>query len=268
MALDLGKQTINDFGDQWSRYTDNSGFYGSPELFRDIVSPLIDPEDLSGKTVAEIGSGTGRIAAMLHEAGAKKIYAVEPAAGAFAVLQQNTAGFGPSVECLNLAGSDLPSDLGLDYVFSVGVIHHIPEPEPVVRAAFNALKPNGTCFFWLYGKEGNGLYLSIVEPLRWLTVRMPHVLLAALCHGLNLLMDGYIGLCRVIPLPLRDYCLNVIGRMTRQKRYLVIYDQLKPAYAKYYKEDEARLLLSTAGFVDIRLYHRRGYSWSVVGKRP
>jgi hypothetical protein len=44
------------------------------------------------------------------------------------------------------------------------------------------------------------------------------------------------------------------------KRYLVIYDQLNPAYTEYYRQAEARQLLERAGFEDIVLYHRHGYS--------
>ena len=33
----LGAKTIGDFDEQWSRYTENSGFYGSKELFEDII---------------------------------------------------------------------------------------------------------------------------------------------------------------------------------------------------------------------------------------
>lgn len=266
MVSELGNRTIGDFGEQWSKYTDNSGFYGSDQLFGDIVSPLIEPQELAGKTVAEIGSGSGRIIGMLCRTGVAKAYAVEPSA-AYEVLVANTEPERARVECLNVPGEQLP-ELGLDYVFSVGVIHHIPEPNATVAAAFRALKSGGKCFFWLYGKEGNETYLALIEPLRKLTVRMPHALLAGLCHLLNVLLDGYTALCRVVPLPLRDYILNVIGRMSREKRYLVIYDQLNPAYAKYYTGAEARHLLEKAGFTDVRLHHRRGYSWSVIGTKP
>ena len=40
---ELQERTFTDFGDQWVRYTDNSGFYGSLELFRDVFGPLLEP---------------------------------------------------------------------------------------------------------------------------------------------------------------------------------------------------------------------------------
>lgn len=200
--------------------------------------------------------------------GAERIYALEPSDGAFAALKRGSEDIADRVEYLNKSGADLPADLELDYVLSVGVVHHIPEPAPVLAAAYKALKPGGKCFLWLYGKEGNGLYLALFQPVRKLSVLMPHSLLSALCWLLASLLAVYIALCRVLPLPLRQYCLNVIGPMSWDKRHLVIYDQLNPAYAKYYSKEEARDLLAMAGFVDIQLHHRHGYSWSVIGTKP
>ena len=49
----------------------------------------------------------------------------------------------------------------IDYFFSIGVIHHIPEAEIVCKKIYESLKPKGKFIVWLYGKEGNELYLLI-----------------------------------------------------------------------------------------------------------
>ncbi|WP_145831617.1 hypothetical protein [Bradyrhizobium huanghuaihaiense] len=61
---------------------------------------------------------------------------------------------------------------------------------------------------------------------------------------------------------------SVLAKFPRSVRRLTIYDQLNPAYAKYYTRAEAEALLSDAGFADVQLYHRHGYSWTVSGTRP
>ena len=66
---------------------------------------------------------------------------------------------------------------------------------------------------------------------------------------------------------MRDYVLNTLARVSRDKRKLTIYDQLNPSYAKYYRAAEVREMLERAGFRDICLHHRRGYSWTAVGER-
>jgi SAM-dependent methyltransferase len=263
----VADQTIADFGKQWTTFVDNEGYYGSAELFVDVVSPLLSLEDVQGARVADIGSGTGRFVVILLNAGASHVFAVEPSES-FRIVRQNTAALADRITYINRRGEDLPPGLGLDMVFSYGVIHHIPDPLPTMRAAYNALRPGGQCVTWLYGHEGNALYLAVARPLRWITTRLPDRALMGLCSMLNVVADVYIAACRVLPLPLRGYMRNVFGKLERRRRYEVIFDQLNPAYAKYYRRDEARALFEAAGFVDIRLHHRHGYSWTVVGRRP
>jgi SAM-dependent methyltransferase len=261
------EQTISDFGEQWTAFRDNPGYYGSAELLADLFGPLLSLDDIKGKIVADIGSGTGRIVNMLLDIGASRVIAVEPSA-AMCVLKANTAARADSIEYLQLTGDQLPSGLDLDYVVSMGVLHHIPYPAAVLRAAANALRPGGRCIIWLYGREGNEAYLSFVLPLRKVTVLLPHKMLVALSYVLEIVLTAYISVCRVFPLPMRSYMRGVLAKFTREVRRLTIYDQLNPAYAKYYTQAEAEALLVDAGFADVQLYHRHGYSWTVSGVKP
>src|SRR4051812_31114167 len=99
----LSEKTIEDFGEQWTTFTDNEGYYGSTELFADVVGPLISPEAISGLTVADIGSGTGRFVSILLLLGARHVYAVEPSK-AFRVLKDNTAAQADRISYLNIPG--------------------------------------------------------------------------------------------------------------------------------------------------------------------
>jgi SAM-dependent methyltransferase len=263
----LATKTISDFGEQWTIHQENPAYYGSLELLRDLFVPLLPLDAVRDQRVADIGSGTGRIVNMLLDAGAAHVVAVEPSA-AYAVLQANTRDRAAQVTYLNEGGDALPAGQDLDLVVSIGTLHHIPQPDPVVRAAFEALRPGGQIFVWLYGKEGNELYLALANPVRNITKRLPHMLLAALCSVLNTALDLYIFACRFLALPLRSYMRNVLARFPRAIRKLTIYDQLNPAYAKYYTRQEAEDLLRRAGFRAVTSWHRHGYSWAVIGQKP
>ena len=265
LVRDNGR-TIKDFGEQWLRYPDNEGYYGSLELFSDILSPFLKPDELRGCTVAEIGSGVGRIVNMILKSGAKRVIAVEPSE-AFEVLPHNIVE-PEKVTCLRVTGDKLPPDARLDYVFSIGVLHHIPDPAPVVEAAFKALRPGGRFLVWLYGKEGNSLYLALFKPLRVLTKHLPHLVLVSLVEIMYWPLLLYIKSCQRLPLPLRGYILSVLEKMPQDKRKLIIYDQLNPSYAKYYTRQEAEKLLADGGFENVRVHHRHGYSWTVIGTKP
>jgi len=264
---DLQERTIRDFGQQWLAYPEMGGYFASADLLADVCGPLLGLEEVRGRRVAEIGSGQGRVVGMLLEAGAAHVVALEPS-DAFTVMQRNLREQAERVTLLRLTGDRLPATAQLDLVFSIGVLHHIPSPGPVVRAALAALRPGGRFLVWVYGREGNRLLLSVLLPLRAITRRLPHAVLHALVRLLDLPVRGYIALCRVLPLPMRRYFRDVIGRFGTTERRLTIYDQLNPAYARYYTEREARSLLEEGGFADVRVHHRHGYSWTVVGTRP
>ena len=137
-----------------------------------------------------------------------------------------------------------------------------------LHAAYNALRPGGTCCIWVYGHKGNELYQALVRPLRFMTTRLPDWALHLLSRMLNVAADIYVyGVVRWrLPLPLADYVRDVFAKLDRNRRRVVIFDQLNPAYAKYYRKDEVQNLFEEAGFVDIRLHHRHGYSWTVAGR--
>lgn len=263
----IDQQTIRDFGQQWTNYRENSGFYGSTELFEDAFGALLPASEIEGKRVADIGSGTGRIVGMLLALGAKEIVAVEPS-DAFDVLKENTVDHADRITYLRTTGDQIPADSQVDLVVTYGVLHHIYDPKPVVDACLRALKPGGKMIAWLYGWEGNAAYLRLALPMRKLTTHMPHRALDMMSRALNLGMDAYLPLAKRFPVPLAGYMNNVIANLTREHRRLVIYDQLCPAYAKYYREREARALFEDAGFRDVRLHHRHGYSWTVIGTKP
>jgi SAM-dependent methyltransferase len=259
-------KTIRDFGRQWSIFRDNEGFYGSMELFSDILHPFLNAEEIRDCRVAEIGSGTGRIVNMVVEAGAKYVVALEPS-DAFEVLCRNIKQ-PEKVTCLKMTGDQLPADGNLDYIFSVGVLHHIPDPKPVIEAAFRALRPGGRFLVWLYGKEGNAFYLTMVILFRVLTKRLPHFALSALVRMAYWPLLLYMKLCHRLSLPLQEYMVAVFEKMSPEKRRLIIYDQLNPSYSKYYTKREAEKLLIDGKFENVRIHHRHGYSWTVIGTKP
>jgi SAM-dependent methyltransferase len=260
-------RTINDFGEQWSHFGDNDGFYASTEILEQVLGPLASIKDLENCHVADIGSGTGRIVHMLLNAGVAHVVAVEPSEGV-EILRENTRAVSNQVEILHACGDELPPGRELDYVISIGVIQFIEDPVPTLRAAFEALRPGGKMIIWVYAVEGNRAYVALVSALRAITTRLPHSALSGLCGILAYGVDLYIAACRVLPLPMRDYMLNTHSKITRDKCKLTIYDQLNPSYVKYYRGPEVESIFEAAGFEDIQLYHRQNYSWTAIATRP
>jgi len=262
---EISKETIKRFSKQWLRYRNNDGFYGSLKLFEDIISPLLRMEELKGLNVCEIGSGTGRIVKMLLDAGVKSVIAIEPS-DSYYVLIENLKDY-KNVRFVKGDGTCVSQFEDLDMIFSIGVIHHIPEPNAVIKAAYKALKKGGRIFLWVYAREGNESYLKIIKFLRKITTKLPDFILVSIVEVLYWFSLFYGKLIRIFKLPLADYFLNVFNKMSPSKKRLIIYDQLNPSYAKYYTKDEIINLLSICKFTNIKTHHRHNYSWAVIAQK-
>ncbi len=264
------RKTIEDFGRQWTHYGENPGYYGSVDLLEDFFGPLLSVEDVADKVVLDVGSGTGRIVLMLLNAGAKKAYAVEPS-DAFSVMERNTRAFADRIELLKIRGDEIALDEDVDLSISLGVIHHIPDPDPTMERIYKATRAGGRCLIWLYGHEGNALYLAFAKPVRLITKRLPDSVLRALVRLIDLPLIAYMQVCKTFPalhLPFSRYIRNVLIKIDPEsRRKTIIFDQLNPAYAKYYREEEARDVMMRAGFVNVKTWHRHGYSWTVLGEK-
>ena len=70
---DLHKKSIDDFGEQWTHFTGNTGYYGNIEVLQDICGPLLDISQFKQKSVIDIGAGTGRLTNLLIESGASLV---------------------------------------------------------------------------------------------------------------------------------------------------------------------------------------------------
>jgi len=235
-------------------------------MLRDFCGPLLSAGDFEGRRMLDVGSGAGRFANMFLDAGASRVVAVEPSDG-MAILKENTRERADRMGYLNVRGDEIP-DVDVDLAFSIGVLHHLQDPDPVVRRVREVLEPGGRFVVWLYGRENNRAYILFAESIRFVTRAVPDVVLEGMAHVLNFVLGIYVRACRVLPLPLRKYMLEVMDRLDREKRFFLIFDQLNCSYARYYTRSEAVALLERAGFRDVKPYHRHGMSWTVIGTKP
>ena len=259
------RKTIADFGEQWTRFDNKAGYLGSLEQLAEQISPFLAIADLRGLKVADVGAGTGRVAAQLVAAGVAEVTAVEPSE-AFDRLARVATASGGRIAPLRVAAHALPA-ADFDLIVCFGVLHHIPDPGQALRAFLAALRPEGRALIWVYGREGNEGYLALALPLRAVTRRLPAIVLDALVWTIYPFLRLYMLAALRVPLPLHEYVRRVLSKLSPAYIRLTIYDQLNPHYARYYCESEIRQEFADAGFLDIETAHKNGYSWLVSGRR-
>ena len=257
------KESFEDFGNQFSIDKDIGGFWGSEKLLQEIVSPF-DLKLIKDKKIMEVGVGSGRITNNLIKLNPQKIIGIEPSI-AIDIARKNINS--SKVELLNLKAQNINFESEFDYVFSLGVIHHIPEYEDALQKIYNSLKKDGKFVIWVYGKEGNELYLLIFNNLRKITILLPDFILRIISQLLAITTYLYGYLCKFISLPLKDYFINVFNKFSFKHKSYVIFDQLNPSYSKYFEKNELIDVLKKTGFKKIKTNHRHGYSWTAIAEK-
>ena len=129
---------------------------GGPEE----VARVLDGIDLVGKTVLDIGCGSGGVTVDLvrrHSAGRVVGIDVEGDVCAVSKKRVDAAGFADRIEILQVEPGPFPmADASLDIVFSKDAIIHIPDKEWLAREAFRVLRPGGwfVASDWLISHDG------------------------------------------------------------------------------------------------------------------
>lgn len=261
-----GFRTVGDFEQQWKQFPNPlDEFHSSEEILRDTVQGLFELSEIAGKRVLEIGSGSGRVLEILRRFGPSKLVGVEPSDHAL-VLKERFAG-NSEVRIVRARG-DEPLDEKFDVCFLIGVLHHIPEPEPVLRNILNSLAEDGRLVVWVYGREGiSQLGVYAIMGLRTITTRVPDRLLRAFSSILAACIRLYGRLALrtgSANLPMKGYLSHVFLKCAVDKQVEIVFDQLNPRCARYYRKSELSEELYRAGFTRIVMASRHGYSISAV----
>jgi len=260
------EKTVKDFDNQWKLQGElNDDYWASDQILFDQFANVFSIEEVKDKIIADVGAGTGRVIKTLIKYDPKKIYAIEPSSTGVIEISKNLKN-NENLNILQSDGKKFKTPELCDIIFSLGVIHHIKHPTDVLKNIKNNLKSKGKIVIWVYGYENNLIYIFFYKILSSFTQKLPDKIVYKIAGFLNLLLQPYIYVCKYINLPLRNYWLKVFNKCGWKKRNDMIFDQLNPAYAKYYKKNEIEKELLDAGFVNLKFHHRHSYSWTVVGE--
>ncbi|HJU55795.1 MAG TPA: methyltransferase domain-containing protein [Pyrinomonadaceae bacterium] len=153
--------TADGFGWQWQHFTQRDEKY--EEQFLGWIAP-VKPDFFKGKIVLEGGCGKGRHSRLAAEWGARDHIGVDLSSAvetAFAATRDL-----PNAHVVQADIYHLPFRRVFDYAFSVGVLHHLPDPFGGFRSLASKVKPGGHLSAWVYGAENNGWIMRFVDPLR------------------------------------------------------------------------------------------------------
>ncbi len=258
------------FGFQWNEWKtlqiDRLAGHSLSET-RFLADSRWSPEWLNGKLILDAGCGAGRFSDVAAGLGARVI-AVD-ISSAIDACHETTAVHGPNVACLQASLFDLPLRHGIfDAVYCMGVIQHTPDPERLITALPDHLKPSGRLAYNFY-EEGLWRRLQVIKyGLRLITPHLSVPTTLALSKFLVAVLFPLTGLLGGIrKVRILNHFLPIAAihdpALSREQQYawtlLDTFDWYGARYEKRQNHRRVMALLDEAGLADVE--GRAGLAW-------
>lgn len=274
-SRNLAAKTVAGFGDEWSRFDQSSMDEAETRHLFQAYFHIFPWEALPPNAVGfDLGCGSGRWAKLVAER-VGYLHCIDASPDALAVAKRNLrqltncAFHNASVDAIPLA------DGSMDFGFSLGVLHHVPDTFAGIVSCVEKLKPGAPFLLYLYYALDNR---SGWFRLVWRASDFSRRIISRLPHRLRYFVSQVFALLVYFPLARGAWLLEKMG-MEVEKIPLAFYrhrsfyvmrtdalDRLGTRLEHRYTREEIHSMMEGAGLKDIRFSNDAPY-WCAVGTR-
>ena len=255
---------VADFGSEWSKFDNN--ILSKDELkaiWQDYFSvfpwELVSRESSVG---ADIGCGTGRWAEFVLPR-VKTLHLLDPSFQALNIAKYKLENFKNALFSNNGVESLPFKDNSLDFAYSLGVLHHVPDINVAFTDISKKLKKGAPFLIYLYYSMENKpkwfiLLWKITDYMRRIITKLPYKLrflisqiIALVLYLPIILLGRALKLCKLLPnnWPLEYYM---------DKSFYIIrndaLDRFATSLENRYSREEIKQLFLNSGFDDIKIF--------------
>lgn len=271
--LNADKKTIDSFGAEWNRFASFS-----PEELKsagDSYFDIVTKEMLNENSVAlDIGCGTGRWSKYISSR-VKFVEAVDPGDSVFAAVPFTQAA--GNVRVTQAGYGNLPfAHESFDFVFSLGVVHHLPDTQAAIKEASALVKKGGWLLLYIYYSFDNrgGFFkflFALSDFFRRIISKFP--------KGLKFFVCELIAIFIYLPFVMLAKFLRLFGGNLWRKIPLSYYasqpwkvirndslDRFGTPLEKRFSKKEIETMLVNCGLSEIRFSENDPY-WHVVARK-
>ncbi|MDF2455656.1 MAG: putative methyltransferase [Cytophagaceae bacterium] len=269
-------QTVESFGEEWGKFHE----FSDSEINRmgDQYFDIVDDKILnSSSSVLDVGCGSGRWSRYIaKKAGA--VEAVDPSNAVYQALKL-TEEF-DHVRVTQASVDSIPfADESFDLVFSLGVLHHIPDTADGIRKCVSKVKKGGHFLVYLYyDLDQRGVLFRALfflsNILRLVICKLPGPIKRFFCDALAVLIYLpfvlFTKLVTAILGPNNKVIAHIPLSYYQDKSFQVIrndsLDRFGTPLERRFTKVEIRSMLEAAGLTDIVFSTDEPY-WHAVGKK-
>jgi len=238
--------------------------------FLHVLGDVISMDDIKGKVVLDAGCGQGRFSFFYQMYGAKTVISFD--LGEQTLLAKENLRDKENVHVVQASIYNAPFKPVFDLISSIGVIHHLPNPEEGFRTLYGLLKERGKIFIWVYG------YSSIIPVIRFFRT---------FTLNKSVKFNRILGFFLAIPLYLINQFYNVIKNIPIVKKlaplvpfhmyhdrgfsniWTISFDKINSGIAFYYRREDLqgwldRISDKSSGVLSERYPGKSGSSWRLM----
>lgn len=268
-------RVVADFGREWATYdqselpaADRQEMFG--QYFAVFPWDQIAPDAVG----ADIGCGSGRWAALVAPR-AGRLHCVDASEQALSVARRNLAG-ARNVEFHCASVDDLPfDDATLDFGYSLGVLHHVPDTAAALRSCARILRPGAPFLVYLYYAFDNqpSWYRAVwrlSDVVRRLVAVAPHrlaVTITSIVAGIVYLpLARLAALAEALGHDVTSFPLAYYRRRTFYVMRTDALDRFGTRLEHRYTRSQVLQMLTNAGFADV-VFHDDVPYWTACAIR-
>jgi len=268
----LKEKTKKSFAFSWEKFAD---IYEDPADFLDWIYPK-DRDFFKNKIVLDAGCGTGKHALFASRFGAKEVIGFD-----LSNSVETAYRITKSINNVHIVQADiynLPFKEKFDFIYSIGVLHHLPDPERGFKSLIEFLKEKSWISIWVYGYEGTALVRKIINPIRKnITVKLPSRLVYFFSFCLALIfyfiakgiykpLDYHQSTRKILKnLPLSAY-LVYMSRFNFSHNFNSVFDQLIAPITHFHAKQEVETWFKESNLKNIIISSRNNMSWRGTGQ--
>jgi len=208
MAKNIDEKVVKDFGREWSKFDQSKVPIAELAKIFDQYFSLFPWNELPSNAEGfDLGCGSGRWAYFCASR-VGKLHCIDPAESALVVAKKKLSQF---ENCIfhNVGVDDMPiDDNTMDFGYSLGVLHHVPNTEQGIKNCVNKLKPNAPFLLYLYyALDNRPLWFRVA----WRISDMFRGIISTLPHPIKYVASQIIAFLIYFPLSRFSRLLDLLG---------------------------------------------------------
>jgi ubiquinone/menaquinone biosynthesis C-methylase UbiE len=266
------KNTVDGFGDEWSRFDQSDLPQAEQQLLFDEYFSVFPWKNISKESIGfDLGCGTGRWAKSVAPK-VKKLICIDPSS-ALDIAKKNLSNF-DNCEFDSATVDEMPmQDNSMDFGYSLGVLHHVPETALGIKQCVKKLKIGAPLLLYLYYRFDNRpwwfrLIWFLTDLLRRIVSKMPYKLRYVSSQIISIIV--YLPLAR-FALFLEKLNFNVSNFPLSSYKNLSFYTMRTDALDRFgtrleqrFTRKEIKNMMRNAGLENIEFSNSKPF-WVAVG---